>query len=435
MKTLLAVMALLFVFSFAGAATDVEAEITQTHQQVQAYVDKTVGTFESYQQYTLGDPAAKLMEVAVAAKNAGLPGMMMTLATVIAMVGFFVRGWAILTTGDAVSKRGVVVQAVVVAVLLSLSFNNPLNKSVSYGALQSWNNALHWSNSKFTSAMDAKLAESSKIMVGLLGKVAVTATTLAAPELRAVGAASGKAAMGSAVKGVAKKAGGYMSRIAAKLNFSLLFMQGLVVAYAQIIYISGIAVLVGVYLFPVAAALTLWGQTRPIWMIVGSFLSAWAIAMILPLVTYLSIDKVFVEPARMAAVYSDKIDTAVKTAGLQSSIVGETFDRELDRSVSDCKAKQEADPNVSCVSDSNQGMLKSLYTAVVKAVMPGVDILTGVVSDLLKTIGSAVIQIFWGAVFYLFAILAIFATAAFITNVLGGAATNLGNAIKGRVTQ
>ncbi len=435
MKKLFALLTSLLLFSFAAAATDVEAEITQTHQQVQAYVDQTVGTFESYQKYTLGDPAAKLMEVAVAAKQAGLPAMMLSLATIIATVGFFVKGWALLTTGDGVSKRGVIVQAVVVSALLSFSFNNPLNMSVSYGALQSWNDALHWSNSKFTGAMDAKLAESSKIMVGLLGKVAVTATTLAAPELRAVGAASGKAAVGTAAAGVAKKAGGYMARIATKLNFSLLFMQGLVVAYAQIIYISGITVLVGIYLFPVAAALTLWGQTKPIWMIVGSFLSAWAIAMILPLVTYLSIDKVFVEPARMAAVYSAKIDTAVKTAGLQSSIVGETFDRELDRSVSDCKAKQEADPNVSCVSDSNKGMLKSLYTAVVKAVMPVTDILTGVVSDLLKTIGSAVIQIFWGAVFYLFAVLSIFATAAFVTNVLGGAATNLGNAVKGRVTR
>ena len=435
MTRLLAILLLLLGLSLARAAPDVEAEITQTHTQVQAYVQNTVGTFQSYQQYTLGDPVSKLMEVAVEAKRVGLDKMIMSLAVIIAILGFFVRGWAIITSGDQISKRGVVVQAVVVSFLLSLCFNNPLNLSVSYTTIQSWNNALTWSNASFSGALDRKLEDSSKIMVGLLGKVAVTATTLAAPELRAVGAVSGKVALGTAAKGMAKKAGGSMAKIAGKLNFSLLFMQGLIVAYAQIIYISGIAVLVGVYLFPLGVALTMWGQTKVVWVIVGSFLSAWAIALILPLVTYLSIDKVFVEPARMANVYSAKIDTAVKTAGLQSSIVGETFDHELDKNVSACKAKQLSDPNVTCVSDSNKGMLQSLYQAVVKAVLPAANILTGVVSDLLKTIGSAVIQIFWGAMFYLFAVMSIFAISAFITNVLGGVATNLGNAIKGRIVE
>ena len=431
MKKVLALLFFLFSISFAGAG-NIESEITTTHEQVQAYVEKTVGTFESYQKYTMGDPASKLAEVSKVAKQAGLPAMIMGLATLIATVGFFVKGWAILTTGDQVSKRGVIVQAVVVAFLLSISYNNSANLSVSYGAIQSWSNAVNWSNSKFTGAMDTKLAESSKIMVSLLGKVAVTATTLAAPELRAVGAAAGKMAVGDAAKVIAPKALKYMGQITSKLNFSLFFMQGMIVVYAQVIYISGLAVLFGVFLFPISVSLLMWGQSKLIWMTVGTFLSAWAIALMLPLVTYLSIDKVFVEPARMASIYSAKIDTAVKAAGLQSSIVGETFDQELDRSVSDCKAKQQADPNVSCVTDSNKSMLKSLYQAVTKAILPATDILTGIVSDLVKTIGSAVIQVFWGALYYGMALFSIFASSAIITNILGGAATNLGNLMKGR---
>lgn len=357
----------------------------------------------------------------------------MTLAVLIATIGFLVKGWAILTTGDQISKRGVMMQAIGVSLLLSISFNNPLNMSVSYASLQSWGDALNWSSGIYTKAMDQKLAQSSKIMVSLLGDVALTATTLAAPELRALGAAGGKAALGTVGKDVGKKAVSYMGRITAKLKFSLLFMQGLIVAYAQIIYISGLSVLVGTYLFPIAVALTMWGQTRPVWFIVGGMLSAWAIVLILPLVTYLSVDKVFVEPARMANVYSQKIDTAIKTTGLQSSVWTESFDQALETNVNECKRKQEADPNVSCITDSNKGLMKTVYSAVVKTAMAGTDVLVSIVSEFVKSIGSAVIQIYWGIVFCLFAVVSIFAIAAYITNVLGGAATQLGNALKGRV--
>ncbi|MPY68039.1 hypothetical protein F8S09_15390 [Deinococcus sp. SDU3-2] len=311
-------------------AQNVEADIDATHQAVQNYVTRSVGTFERFQQITLGDPASNLYEAANQAKKVGLPTIIMTLATVIATLGFLVRGWSIVTSGDSVSKRGVFVQALAVSFLLSISFNNASNMSVSYTALTSWNNSVNWANSMFTGAVDAKLEESSKILVGVLGKVAVTATTFAAPELRAVGAATAKGTGGAALKEAGKKAAGTMARIGAKLNFSLALMQGLISAYATIIYISGMTVLFGIYLFPIGVALTLWGQTKVVWLCVGSFLAAWMIALALPLVTYLAIDKVFVEPARIAAVYEKELGVVAKISGTQSALVGERFDSTLD---------------------------------------------------------------------------------------------------------
>ena len=285
MKWMRLVFFLLLLSVSFGLAADTEADIDATHRAVQSYVTKSVGTFEQFQNFTLGDPGKKLLEVAARAKDAGLPAVVLGLATTIALVGFMVRSWSIVTSGDTVSKRSVFVQIAFVAFMLSFCFNNSANLSVSYTAVKSWDNAVKWSNQKFTGAMDQKLRESSDIMVGVLGKVAVTATTFAAPELRAVGAVSAKAAMGPALKAAAGKAGSIMKNIGSKLNFSMLFMQGLIIAYANIIFISGLAVLLGVYLFPLGVALTLWGQTKVVWMIFGSFLSAWMIALALPLVT------------------------------------------------------------------------------------------------------------------------------------------------------
>ena len=424
---------LLLLLSF-GAAADVEANIDATHQAVQNYVTKSVGTFEQFQNFTLGDPGKKLYEVAGRAKAAGLPAVVLSLATTIALVGFLLRGWSIVTGGDTVSKRGVFVQVAFVAFMLSLSFNNSANLSVSYAAIKSWDNAVKWSNTKFTGAMDAKLKESSTIMVGVLGKVAVTATTFAAPQLRAVGAASTKAARGTVLTSTAAKAGSIMQRIGTKLNFSLLFMQGLIIAYANIIFISGLAVLLGVYLFPIGIALTLWGQTKVAWMIFGSFLSAWMIALALPLVTYISIDKVFVEPARMAAQYENELGVVAKISGTQSALVGERFDSAVDSVTQACKAKQETDPTVSCMSDGGTGILKGVWKAVNSTLNGSLEVFKQTVGRLVDTIVSLAMQVVYGLAYYIFAIGAMFAMSGYITNVLGGAATNLGHAIKGRVT-
>ena len=416
-----------------GLADNVEADIDATHQAVQAYVNKSVGTFERYQEFTLGDPAAKLYEVANKAKAADLPAIVMSLATTIALLGFLLRGWSVVTNGDTVSKRGVFVQVVFVAFMLSISFNNAANLSVSYAAIKGWDSAITWSGRKFTGAMDEKLKQSSAIMVGVLGKVAVTATTFSAPELRAVGAASAKGALGDALKTAAGKAGSTMAKIGTKLNFSLLFMQGLIIAYANIIFISGLAVLLGVYLFPLAIALTLWGQTKVVWALFGSFLAAWMIALTLPLVTYLSIDKVFVEPARMASMYEQQLGVFAHISGVQSSLVGERFDAEVDRVTKACKAKQEADPTVSCMSDGGTGLLKGVWKGLLGGLSASMELFKQTVGRLIDTIVSLALQVFYGVAYYIFAIGAMFALAGFVTNVLGGAATNLGNAIKGRV--
>lgn len=429
---LLLSLALLLGLSFSGAA-DVEANIEATHQAVQNYVTKSVGTFEQFQNFTLGDPAKKLHEVAARAKTAGLPTVVLSLATTIAVIGFLLRGWSIVTGGDSVSKRGVFVQVAFVAFLLSISFNNSANLSVSYTAMKSWDNAVKWSNKKFTGAMDDKLRESSVIMVGVLGKVAVTATTFAAPQLRAIGAASTKAARGAVLKTTAAKAGSIMGKIGAKLNFSLLFMQGLIIAYANIIFISGLAVLLGIYLFPIGVALTLWGQTKVVWTIFGSFLSAWMIALTLPLVTYMSIDKVFVEPARQAAQYERELGIVARISGTQSVLVGEKFDSAVDSVTRACKQKQEADPTVSCMSDGGTGILKGVWKTVNGTLNSTLEVFKQTVGRLVDTIASLAIQVFYGIAYYLFAIGAMFALSGYVTNVLGGAATNLGNAIKGRV--
>ena len=424
---------LLLSFSFSGAAT-IETDIDATHQAVQQYVQKSVGKFEQFQNFTLGNPGQKLYEVAAVAKNAGLPLIILTVATVIATVGFMLKSWSIVTGGDTVSKRNVFVQVLFVAALLSISFNNSANLSVSYTAVNSWNDAVKWGNAGFTGAIDQKLETSSGIMVGVLGKVAVTAVTFAAPELRSIGAVSAKGARGPALKAAAEKAGGVMRKIGGTLNFSMLFMEGLVIAYANIIFISGLAVLLGTYLFPIGVALTLWGQTKVVWAIFGSFLAAWMIALALPMVTYISIDKVFVEPARMAAQYEADLGVVAKISGTQSTLVGEKFDSAVDNVTQACKLKQEQDPAISCLSDGGSGMLKGVWKAVSGGLNGALELFKQTVGRLVDTIASLAIQVFYGAAYYIFAIAAMFAISGYITNVLGGAATNLGNAIKGRPT-
>lgn len=224
-----------------------------------------------------------------------------------------------------------------------------------------------------------------------------------------------------------------MKNIGVKLNFSLLFMQGLIIAYANIIFISGLAVLLGIYLFPIGIALTLWGQTKVVWTIFGSFLSAWMIALALPLVTYMSIDKVFVEPARQAAQYEQELGVVAKISGTQSVLVGEKFDRAVDSVTQACKNQQEADPTVSCMSDGGTGILKGVWKAVNGTLNSTLEVFKQTVGRLVDTIASLAIQVFYGIAYYIFALGAMFAMSTYITNVLGGAASNLGNVIKGRI--
>lgn len=437
-RTLL-VAGVLGALGLAVAATPDPNEVAATHAAVEAYVQQSVGTFERYQDWLIGDPAQPVYDMANRMQKAGIPYYVLSLAVIIAVSGYVAALWRGVKNENRQEIKDANWQIALVAAVLAFSFNygNPTKMSISNLLMGSWYDSYTFSKSRFSSDLDDKLHQSSKIMVGLLGEVAVTATTVAAPELRAIGATSAKglAALAKTSQGrtaLAKVGGNALGRIGSKMSFSVWFMQALIFVYAEITSFTGQAMLIIAYLFPIAMAMTMWGQTKLVWIGVGTGLSAFFIVMFLPILTYGAMDRVFVQPARAATEFKQEMGVYSQISYVQSALAGEKFDASIDQAAKACENAQENNPMANCLSGANAGLFKSawkFFNSQTMAVFEGFKQTIGRVLDM---IFGMFIQVMLSGVYYVIAVVIMLGLVVLITNFLGGAATTVGNSLKGR---
>ncbi|MDP9766121.1 hypothetical protein [Deinococcus enclensis] len=437
-RLLLLILALLCLAPLAGAAstptatTPIGSDVEAATTAVQRFVQRNVGTFSSYQGFVVGDPTAPVKEIASIAKASKLPEIILTVAMIIAITGFIKRGWEIMA-GSGESKSGFMLQFIAVAILISFSFNLAQSNSktqytVSYVALNSWGNAMNWSNKAFTTKIDTKLEAASDAMVDAVSRAAFVATSLAAGQV-AVGAATMKGGAAALAKSGAKTGGqNFMKSIAAQAKVSMGFMVGMIVAYGNIVMISGLMVLFAVYVFPIGVAAIMWGQSKIVWACVGTFLGAWMVALILPLITHVNIERVFVQPAKMAAKFEAEMGVAAYVSAVQADVAGDTFNQKLDEYTEDCRNKQAADPSIECMSDGGSSLVKSIWKPVSNTLTIYMEAFKVTIGKFIDSLAALVMQIFFGITFYVAALASMFVISAYVMQLLGSVASSFGNA-------
>ena len=437
MKRLLLVLVSLLCFwppasAQSASTTPIGADVEAATTAVQRFVQRNVGTFSSYQAFVVGDPTAPVKEIASIAKASKLPEIILSVAMLIAISGFIKRGWEIMA-GSGESKSGFMLQFIAVAILISFSFNLARSSAktqytISYVALNSWGNAMNWSNRAFTTKIDAKLEAASDAMVDAVSRAAFVATSLAAGEV-AVGAATMRGGAATLARSGAKTGGqNFMKAIAAQAKVSMSFMVGMIVAYGNIVMICGLMVLFAVYVFPIGVAAIMWGQSRIVWACVGTFLGAWVVALILPLITHVNIERVFVQPAAMAAKFEAEMGVSAYVSAVQADVAGTTFNQKLDEYTEDCRNKQAADPSIECMSDGGSGMIKAIWKPLAATLTGTMELFKLTVGKFIDSLAALVMQIFFGITFYVAALASMFVISGFVMQLLGSVASSFGNA-------
>ena len=371
-----------------------------------------------------GNPLRWLSEINGALAGSGLGGALKDLAMGVAFSGFLIRIYAEVGKGDMTGVRGVVVQGIGVAVMLSLS------PQITGAVVGSWNATYQAANSRFAGSISSKLDESGEAFGTMVGNVGDIATFAFVGGVGTVKALGSKALKQNIEKGAAKAV---LANIGRSLTVTAFALNGFVVAYSAIIAISGFIVLIISVVAPLAISLTMWGQTSPLWACVGSALGALMIAAFMPVIAFAAMDKAFIEPAKMAQQYSVKL-AAGQTQGAQggTSAAG-SIKGEVSSAIQDCVNQAEDSEVVqNCLSPDHSNILERAYSKVASAVNSGVQAAVKVFSDVVQTLTGTVIQVVFSMIYFVVALAFMYSAAQFVTSILGGAASFAGGALKGR---
>lgn len=369
-----------------------------------------------------GSPVQWLNTMAKLMGDSGIFSGVYAAASAIAVAGFFIRLWAELGKGSNSGMRGVIVQGIGVAMMLSAVA--PIN-----GALaKSWTTTYNGSNAKFAGSLNEVVDDSGEAFGQLLSNVAN------ASAIATVGAGAAVKGLGGAVTKttLAKNVGANALRsMGSKIASAAMFLNGFVIFYAAIISISGFIILAVGYVLPLAIALTMWGQTTPLWSCVGSALGALMIAAFMPILAYAAIDKAFIQPAKVAKHYTTQIVDQLTDGNGQAAQMKQAASAEILAAQSECAARQRKDVMVNCLDPDKSGIAEKVFRGILGGLSSGVDIVVKLFADAVAGIAGIVIQIVLSIFYFMAALVFIGGASQFLTTILGGAASYAGALVKG----
>ncbi len=377
----------------------------------------------------LGVPMPNPMDMATDVdenlKASGIYKSIISLASVIAISGFFVKIYAAVGKNSMQEMRGVLVQAVGVAMGLSMS------AGIHSALTSTWNDTYNTSNTVFAGKLATKVAEAKGHMIEMAGTVA-TVTTLG----------SAGAAAGAVVKAAAKKeavavagaeaAGSVAGKAASRITSATVVMSGFMVMYSTVIAIAAFIIIILGYTIPLAISLTMWGQTGPIWLAVGSSLGAILITAMMPMLGYSAIDRAFVKPAEASSQFmaNSGIGEALERNNKQ---LREAYLKAMEGQMAACQAAPQDNSTTTptqCSTDT-KGMLQKAYDIVKAALSNASGMFENAVLQVINTIGQSIMQVIFAVLYFIAALVIMGALVNFIVGVLGGAASYVGAVAKG----
>ncbi|SMB77930.1 hypothetical protein [Deinococcus hopiensis] len=370
-----------------------------------------------------GSPVQWLATMNKLMAGSGIYSGVYAAASGVAVAGFFIRLWAELGKGSNSGMRGVIVQGIGVAMMLSAV--GPINAALA----SSWTATYNGANAKFAGSLNDVVYDSGKAFENLLHNVAN------ASAVATVGAGAAVKGLGGAVTKtqLAKNVGSNAIRsMGAKISSAAMFLNGFVVFYAAIISISGFIILAIGYVLPLAIALTMWGQITPLWSCVGSALGSIMIAAFMPILAYAAIDKAFIQPAKVAQHYTEQIVDQLTSGNGQASQMSQTASAEIKAAQAECAARQKVDVMVNCLDPDKSGIAEKVFRGILGGLSSGVNVLVKVFADAMAGIAGIIIQIVLSIFYFAAAIAFILGASQFLTTILGGAAQYAGATIKGK---
>lgn len=372
---------------------------------------------------TMVNPMEMVGDVDAKLRGSGLYRAILGLASAIAVSGFFVKLYAALGRNNSREMRGVIVQGIGVALMMSMSAN------IHEGLTSTWNSTYNSSNAIFAGSLTTKIEEAKGHMIEMAGTVATVASLGSAGA--AAGAASKAAVMGETVLPKAIEAGaGVAAKASSRIASSSIALSGFVVMYSGIIAIAAFIIMLLGYLMPFVISLTMWGQTGPIWTAVGSALGAIIITGMMPLLAYSAIDHAFVRPAQASADFmaNSGIGERLKSSNQQ---LADTFSASLTAQAKECAEAQKKDAKVICTSADQRSMIQKAYESVKTALANATTVFENALLQVANYIGVSLMQVIFAVLFFIVALAIMGALVNFIVGVLGGAASYVGAVAKG----
>lgn len=415
----------------------------QVQNATQAYVQQQVGTFEKYQDWVVGNPLGEVYNFADVVKKKNVPYYVISFATMIAFLGFVTNMWRAYKFEDTKLLRDGFWTFVVSGILIAGCFNygNRLPTSLSSMLLGGWGSTYAWSKASYGDALDQKLRESSEKFTQMLGEVVVAATTVAIPESKVLGMANPKALAAAVRKGegtalrqetrAGTAAAGKtpLANTAAAMNFTANFLTGLIVIYSQLITYSGFGTLLIVYVLPIALALLNWGSSRHVWTCLCTFIAMWLTVIFLPMITYVAIDKVFVQPARVADYYKEELGLRVTAMEALSNQFNQHVNTENRKALDACANAMNASPEGAdtpqCKALEQGTWFDRLLTKLEGGLKSAALQITGFVTGIVDDFTAIVWKVVFSAIFFAVAIALMTWVSIFLTNLLGGVASEI----------
>ena len=293
------------------------------------------------------------------------------------MVYSLYQGW---WHGDAKMILGAFIRSCLCGICIMFTFNHavveggsvPGSKSFSFSSIMfgTWGSAYGWTVDKFGPTVDDVVKESTDAMVEMLGEAVLVAGTVAVggaagkvatqgvsrmltmvrsgAGLRDVMAMDGtgalKAFFGDAAPGAAAGLRNGITAMMGQLRMVYAAMMPVLAAYSAVVYISGLVMLIALYMMPIAWAFVAWGQRDAIWHIAGTFLTSLFSVIFLPMMLVVGLQIAFIQPSKMVREYSQQLATARKASELAAAAASAKVNADYGALLAQCDAALTLDP-------------------------------------------------------------------------------------------
>jgi hypothetical protein len=392
------------------------------------------------------DPLKWLKSTNELAKRARIGQATETLAKVLILIGFVFALYQAMLFESARQFGFAVARLALCSLLVQLSLNYAQPRAFSFSALMfnGWIGAYAWILERSGDQVQQKIEEAEGVMLELLSQVVVTGGSLALGGVgvqtaktylafskgavrdllildgTSAGAQAAKSALGAAT-GAARQTG---LRVIQGLKVLYQFMLPLLAAYAALIYISGLLVLLCIYLLPLAFALLMWNQRSWVSGVLSTYTTALFTVIFLPLFFTVALDIAFVQPAQVIQRYNDQLAQIHVEAKAQTAKAQAQVNQESQALIAACEAAYSADPeaihSVACQEARSRGFLERLGDRIGQIVASGWSAFTSLISAVFNSIVATVLGLLAVWIGLFIGLMIMFRLPSMIGSIVGG---------------
>lgn len=397
------------------------------------------------------DPLKWLKSTNELAKRTRIGQASEALAYAVILIGFIFALYNAMLFGSPRQFGFAVARLALCSLLVQVSLNYAQPREFNFSALMfnGWVGAYAWVLDRTGADIQEKIGEAEGAMLDLLSQVVVTGGSLALGGIgvqtaktylafskaavqdllvldgTTAGAQAAKTALGAAT-GAARQAG---LRVMQGLKVLYQFMLPLLAAYAALIYISGLLMLLCIYLLPLAFALLMWNQRGWISGVLSTYTTALFSVIFLPIFFAVALDIAFVQPAQVIQRYNEQLAQVHLQAKQQTAEAQAQVNQESDATLAACEAAYSANPEAinatECQEARSKGFLDRLGDRIGQIVASGWAAFSSLIASVFNSIVATILGLLAVWIGLFIGLMIMFRLPGMIGSIVGGAATSL----------